>query len=585
MESQRQHPLVNGAAAPRAAPVGPRFPWLKTYPTGIDWTEKFKGKVLPALLEETAAQFPNRVCTNFLGRELTFAKVQNLVDCVAAGLQRRGVHKGVNVGLLLPNTPSFVIFYYAILKAGGTVVNFNPLYTVDELSLQAKDAKLHLIVTLDLKALFPKAEAMLTARVVPNAVVCSFAELLPTIKSGLFRLFKSSDVVSWRSSPEASKIISYRQLIDNDGKPAPVAIDPDQDVAVLQYTGGTTGTPKGAMLTHSNLAINVEQIRRWAPGLVTGEEQIMGILPFFHVFGMTVVMNFAMAIGATMILMPRFELQQALKIIRAMKPTLMPGVPTLYNALLTSSSLQKGNLSSLKFCFSGGAPLPIEVKRSFEGASSCALVEGYGLSETSPVATANPLVGVNKSGSIGIPLPATRLSIRSLDDPSKEVPLGENGEICIAGPQIMKGYWERPKETADAMVGEFFRTGDVGYMDAEGYTFIVDRMKDIIICSGFNVYPRRIEEAIYEFPAVQEVTVVGMPDSYRGEAPKAFVKLREGMQATKSEIMTFLEHKLSKIEMPAEIEFRDELPKTLIGKLSKKELRAEMKQGANVRKS
>jgi long-chain acyl-CoA synthetase len=226
----------------------------------------------------------------------------------------------------------------------------------------------------------------------------------------------------------------------------------------------------------------------------------------------------------------------------------------------------------------------VEVKRNFEGASGCALVEGYGLSETSPVATANPLVGVNKPGSIGLPIPATRLSIRSLDNPAKEVALGETGEICIAGPQVMKGYWRRPKETADTMVGEFFRTGDVGYMDAEGFTFIVDRIKDIIICSGFNVYPRRIEEAIYEFPAVQEVTVLGIPDSYRGEAPKAFVKLREGMQATTTDIMKFLENKLSKIEMPAAIEFRDELPKTLIGKLSKKELRAEMKQ-ANVRKT
>jgi long-chain acyl-CoA synthetase len=404
------------------------------------------------------------------------------------------------------------------------------------------------------------------------------------VKSGLFRLLKSGDLSSWKSSAQAGKIIAYDDLTNNDGKPEPVSIDPDNDVAVLQYTGGTTGTPKGAMLTHSNLTINVDQVMRWAPGLIAGEEEIMGILPFFHVFGMTVVMNFAIGIGATMVLMPRFELNQALKIIKAKKPTLMPGVPTLYNALLTSPALQKGTLASLKFCFSGGAPLPLEVKRSFEAASGCALVEGYGLSETSPVATANPLVGTNKSGSIGIPLPATRISIRSLEDPDKELSLGENGEICIAGPQVMKGYWQRPKETADAMSGEFFRTGDVGYMDAEGYTFIVDRMKDIIICSGFNVYPRRIEEAIYEFPAVQEVTVLGIPDNYRGEAPKAYVKLREGMEATTADIMKFLEHKLSKIEMPAQIEFRDELPKTMIGKLSKKELRAEMKQ-TNARKS
>jgi long-chain acyl-CoA synthetase len=584
MDSDHPQGLANGAAAPRIAPAPQRYPWLKTYPSNLNWNETFKGKALPTLLEETAASHPNRVCTNFLGRELTYREIHDLVNRVAAGLQKLGVGKGVNVGLLLPNTPTFVIFYFGILKAGGTVVNFNPLYTVEELSTQVKDSEVQMMVTLDLKALFPKAEALLASGVLAKAVVCPFGKLLPGVKSALFRLLKSREVSAWQSSAQAAKVVPYQDIIENDGKPRSVDIDPEHDVAVLQYTGGTTGTPKGAMLTHANLTINVEQLRRWAPGLGVGEESMIGILPFFHVFGMTVVMNFAVAIAATMVLMPRFELGQALKLIRALKPSLMPGVPTLYNALLTSPKLQKGNLASLKFCFSGGAPLPVEVKRSFEAASGCALVEGYGLSETSPVATANPLTGSNKVGSIGVPLPATRLSLRSLDDPTKEVMLGESGEICIAGPQVMKGYWRRPKETADSMVGEFFRTGDVGYMDAEGFTFIVDRIKDIIICSGFNVYPRRIEEAIYEFPAVQEVTVLGIPDNYRGEAPKAYVKLREGMTATRADLMSFLESKLSKIEMPADIEFRDELPKTLIGKLSKKELRAEMKQ-ANARKT
>jgi long-chain acyl-CoA synthetase len=583
MESDRPHVLANGAAAPRAN-LAPRFPWLKTYPAGVNWNETFTGRPLPSLLDEAAAQFGARACTNFLGKETSFATIQNLVDRVAAGLQKNGVTKGVNVGLLLPNCPSFVIFYFGILKAGGTVVNFNPLYTVHELAAQAKDAQIQIMVTLDLKALFPKVEALLESGALPRAVVCPFTKLLPGVKSLLFRVAKSGDLSSWKSSAQAGKIIPYADLIANDGKPAPVAINPDLDVAVLQYTGGTTGTPKGAMLTHSNLTINVQQLLRWAPDLVRGDEEIMGILPFFHVFGMTVVMNFAIAIGATMILMPRFQLDEGLKLIRKLRPTLMPGVPTLYNALLTAPKLEKDNLVSLKFCFSGGAPLPVEVKKKFEAASGCALVEGYGLSETSPVATANPLTGSTKSGSIGIPIPGTRLSIRSLEDPSKEMPLGENGELCIAGPQVMKGYWQRPKETADTMIGEFFRTGDVGYMDAEGFTYIVDRMKDIIICSGFNVYPRRIEEAIYEFPAVQEVTVLGIPDNYRGEAPKAYVKLREGMEAKPSDIMSFLQSRLSKIEMPAEIEFRDELPKTMIGKLSKKELRAEMKQ-VNARKT
>ena len=302
----------------------------------------------------------------------------------------------------------------------------------------------------------------------------------------------------------------------------------------------------------------------------------MGVLPFFHVFGMTTVMNFAISIGAEMVLMPRFEIHQALKLIDATKPTVMPGVPTLFNAMMLHPKLKKYDLSSLKFCISGGAALPVELKREFEKLSGCKLVEGYGLSETAPVATCNPIMGPVREGSIGLPLPGTILSIRKLENPAEEAALGESGEICIAGPQVMSGYWMRPEETAAAFEGRYFRTGDVGYMDEEGYTYIVDRIKDIVICSGFNVYPRRIEEAIYEFPAVEEVTVLGAPDPYRGETPVAFVKLRDGEQATAAEIFAFLEPKLSKIEMPSAIEFRDKLPKTLIGKLSKKELRQEL---------
>ncbi len=574
MDPNQPEAFVNGVETPQAPP---RYPWLRIYPKDVNWYAPLQAKPLQSLLEDAAAAYGGRDCCYFLGKTLTYAEVNALADSVATGLQKRGVRRGVNVGLLLPNSPTFIIFYYGILKAGGTVVNFNPLYTVEELTHQAKDARLHILVTLDLKALFPKAEALLANGVVSAAVVCPFSGLLPGLKSVLFRLFKRTDVADWQGSPHGGKIIAYKALVDNDGKPDRVSIDPQNDVAVIQYTGGTTGIPKGAMLTHANLTINTQQNVLWAPTLVPGAETVMGILPFFHVFAMTTVMNLGIAIAATIILMPRFELAEALRLIRKLKPTIMPGVPTLYNALMHSSSLRPGDVSSLKFCISGGAPLPIEVRRGFEEASGCTLVEGYGLSETSPTAAGNPVTGANKEGSIGIPLPGTRLSLRSLEDPTKEVPLGENGEICIAGPQVMKGYWQRPKETADTMVGEFLRTGDVGYMDVEGYTFIVDRIKDIIICSGFNVYPRMIEEAIYQFPAVEEVTVVGIPDKYRGEAPKAFIKLRQGATATRQDILKFLEPKLSKIEMPAEIEFRTELPKTIIGKLSKKELRAEMK--------
>jgi long-chain acyl-CoA synthetase len=550
--------------------------WLRSYPEDVDWNAPLRGMPLQSLLERAAKNYGTRDCTYFMGSTLSFAEINALSDKVAQGLQQRGVRKGVNVGLLLPNTPSYVIMYFGILKAGGTVVNFNPLYTVEELSHQARDAELSMIVTHDLAVIFPKAEAMLANGSVNSVIVCPFAPLLPSVKSVLFRLLKSKDVSDWKSSPQKSRLISYDALIDNAGRPDPVDIDPENDVAVLQYTGGTTGIPKGAMLTHANLSINAQQIDYWASTrLNDGEERILGILPLFHVFAMTVVMNLALAKAATMILMPRFELQEALKLIRKTRPTLLPGVPTLYNAFMNSKSLQPDDMSSLKFCISGGAALPIEVKQGFERLSGAVLVEGYGLSETSPVATCNPPAQKPREGSIGLPLPGTIISVRSLDDPAMEMPLGENGEICIAGPQVMKGYWRQPKETADTMVGECLRTGDVGYMDVDGYTYIVDRLKDLIISSGFNVYPRVIEEAIYQHPAVEEVTVVGIPDNYRGEAPKAYVKLKQGASTTEADIIEFLQPKISKIEMPAKIEFRDELPKTLIGKLSKKELRQE----------
>ena len=355
----------------------------------------------------------------------------------------------------------------------------------------------------------------------------------------------------------------------------PVPIDPGSDVAVLQYTGGTTGTPKGAMLTHANISVNCQQSAAWATNLEGGKERTLAALPFFHVFAMTTVMNFALQEGAEIVIMPRFVLNDAMKLIDKTRPTVMPGVPTMFNAMLNHPRLASYDLSSLKYCVSGGAPLPIDVKQRFEKVTGCKLVEGYGLSEASPVVTGNPVDGPVKEGSIGQPLPGTIVSLRDLADPSKEVPLGERGEICVKGPQVMKGYWKRPEETAAQFVGDYLRTGDVGTMDDDGFIYIVDRIKDLIICSGYNVYPRRVEEAIHQHPAVEEVTVIGIRDDYRGEAPKAFIKLRSGMSATADDIRRHLEAKLSKIEMPAEIEFRAELPKTMIGKLSKKELKAE----------
>lgn len=348
--------------------------------------------------------------------------------------------------------------------------------------------------------------------------------------------------------------------------------------ALWLYTSGTTGTPKGAMLTHANLYINAIQINAWAQTLIDGEERVLGALPLFHVFAMTVVMNMGIAKAANIILMPRFVLDEALGLINSHKPTMMPAVPTIFTAMMNSPKIKSYDMSSLKFCISGGAPLPLEVKMNFEKLTGASVVEGYGLSEASPVVTCNPVAGPVVAGSIGVPLPQTIISLRDLEDPAKEVPPGERGELCVKAPQVMKGYWKKPSETAAQFVGDFLRTGDVAIMDENGFFAIVDRIKDLIICSGFNVYPRRIEEAIYEHPAVEEVTVIGIPDAYRGEAPKAFIKLKSGASATSADIFKHLEPKISKMEMPSQIEFRDSLPKTMIGKLSKKELVAEEKK-------
>lgn len=553
--------------------------WLRRYPANVDWFADIPDGPVYSLLDEAAKTYPKRPCTNFFGRLTSYAEMGARVDAAAAGLQKIGVVKGTKVGLFLPNCPTFIVYYYAALKAGATVVNYNPLYTVEELAFQVKDSETEIMVTLDLQMLFEKVDALLANGVLPRAVVCSFASLLPSPKSTLFKLFKRKQIAKPMASASARRIVLESQFAVPGAKPTAVAINPDHDVAVLQYTGGTTGTPKGAMLTHANLTRNTRQVMMWAPELGQGQERVMGVLPFFHVFAMTVVMNFGIAKAAEIVMMPRFTLDEGLALIAKVKPTIMPGVPTLFNAIQNHPKIKSYDLTSLKFCLSGGAPLPLEVKQKFEATTGCKLVEGYGLSEASPVVTCNPIEGAPPPpGSIGLPLPGTIVSLRSLADPAIPVAPGERGELCVKGPQVMRGYWKKPDETANQFVGDYLRTGDVAIMDENGFFQIVDRIKDLIICSGYNVYPRRVEEAIYEHPAVEEVTVIGIPDPNRGEAPKAFIKLKDGHAATEDDIRRHLGPKLSKIEMPAAIEFRDSLPKTMIGKLSKKELKAEEAQ-------
>jgi len=576
---QRNTPMTRPDALQKSADR-PSFAWLATYPEGIDWHEPIPERPLYALIDDAVASHPEIICTNFLGRKQTYQQIGDKVNEAATALQKLGIKKGMRVGLFLPNSPTYVVYYFAILKVGGIVVNFNPLYTHDELAFQVRDSGVELMVTLDLKTLCDKLETLIAEGILPRAIIASFPGLLPGTKAALFKLFKARDLARPLASPVTDRLIIEADVLERGSRPDPVEISPREDLAVLQYTGGTTGTPKGAMLTHYNVYANAEQISRWAPHLVTGQERFLGVLPFFHVFAMTVVMNCAIRKASTMVILPRFELMAALKLIQQAKPTVMPAVPTLFNAILNCPQAKKFDLSSLKYCLSGGAPLPITVKEQFEALTGCSVVEGYGLSEAAPVVTANAVQGPVRAGSIGMPLPLTIVSLRDLEDPSREVAQGEKGEVCVSGPQVMPGYWQRPDETANVFTPDgFLRTGDVARMDADGMFSIEDRIKDLIICSGYNVYPRQVEDAIYTHPKVAEVTVIGIPDDYRGEAPKAFIKLKAGETATTDEILAHLAQKLSRIELPAQIEFRDELPKTMIGKLSKKELRqAEMEK-------
>lgn len=555
-----------------ATPEPQPYPWEAFYPDGIDWHAEIPVAPVPDILDRAVENWPERPALRFMGKRYSYAELGKLVDRAAKGFQALGVDKGVRVGLFLPNSPYYVICYYAILKAGGTVVNYNPLYAEREIARQAKDSGTRIMVTLQLNSTYPKLSGLFAETDLEQVVVCPMAGILPFTMGTMFTLFRRKEIAA---VPNDSRHIRFDKLIANDGDFNPVPIDPLSDVAVLQYTGGTTGVPKGAMLTHANIYANTVQTRMWAVNAKPGEEIFLGVLPLFHVFGMTGVMNTGIFLGAEIILVPRFKMVEVLKIIDEEKPTAFLGVPTIYTGINGFSGLDKYDLSSLKDCISGGAPLPVEVKQTFEKLTGCVLVEGYGLSEAAPVCTINPFVGVNKAGSIGLPVPGTIVEITSLDDPDQLLPVGKRGEICVTGPQVMAGYWGQPEETEAAFRGGRLHTGDVGYIDEEGYIFLIDRIKDLILNAGFNVYPRMVEEAIYLHPAVEEAVVCGVPDKARGEAVKAFVKLREGEELTARDLKNFLKDKLAPYELPRRVEFRNELPKTFIGKHSRLELIAE----------
>lgn len=546
-------------------------PWLTYYPAGLRWDAEIPVAPASTLLDDAVRNFPDRPFLDFYSRKFTYREGGDIVTRLAAGLQRLGIEKGERVGLFLPNCPYFVLAYYAILKIGAVVVNLNPLYVDREIVHHVSDAGIKTLFTLDMPQMMDKLDAVFGRTPLERLIVCPLADVLPFPKNLLYPLFKYKDVAKWK--PDVRHMGWKDVLAPAGSTPQPVAIDPLTDLAVLQYTGGTTGVSKGAMLTHANIYANTAQATLWFIGARAGHERMLGVIPFFHVFGMTVVMNIAIRLGCEIIMLPKFNLDEVMQTISAKKPTMFPAVPTIYTAIIHHPRLSAFDLSSIRQCFSGGAPLPIEVKQRFEKLTGCTLIEGYGLSETSPVATANPIVGQNRTGTIGLPIPGTTVSIRSLEDPTVEVHTGKRGEVCIKGPQVMAGYWNKPAETAQAMLPDgFLRTGDVGIMDAEGYTTIVDRIKDMIICSGFNVYPRNVEEAIYLHPAIAEAIVAGVPDEYRGQTVKAYVVLKAGMMLGADELGEFLKDKLSAIERPKLVEFRTSLPKTMIGKLSRKAL-------------
>lgn len=543
--------------------------WIKSYPKNTDWNLHIPEKTMVEALDDVASKYGSRPAITCLGKTYDWASIREQVERLSAALQHKGVGKGVKVGLFLPNSSFFLIAYYAVLKCGATAVNFNPLYAPREVKYQIEDSQCDVFITADLEALFPKAYQMLDETRLQNIILFRFADMLPFPKNHLFPVLRAKDCAQ---VPEDERILWAHDLMKSAPEFKPVAIDPENDIALLQYTGGTTGVPKGAMLSHKNIYANTYQSVSWFPNVRHGQDRMMGVLPFFHVFAMTTIMNFSVMAGLHIITMPRFDLEETLKLIDKYKPHFFPAVPAIYNGMNNSTKREKYDLTSLKYCISGGAPLPVEVKKQFETLTGCIVIEGYGLSESSPVAVANPIEGENVAGSIGLPLPQTVIEIID-PETKKPVKLGERGEVCIKGPQVMKGYWNNKEATAKTIIDGRLHTGDIGIMDEKGYVYIVDRLKDMIITNGYNVYPRNVEEGIYLHEAVEECIVAGLPDKQRGEIVKAWVKLKDGYELSEKELRAFLKEQISPMEMPRRIEFRAEpLPKTMIGKLSRKDI-------------
>jgi len=548
-------------------------PWLKSYQKGVPEHIDYEEICLPDVLEQTAAQFPKNHALIFQGYKLNFTEFKEMVDKFATCLADFGVKKGDAVAILLPNMIPCVAAYFAILKIGAIAVMNNPLYSDRELEHQFNDSGAKVLVTIDL--LGNRMIDLRPRTPIQQIVITSIGDYLPFPKNLLFPLVAKKKKLA-ADVKIADRVYRWKDLIAKyPAKPPQVKIG-FGDVAMYQYTGGTTGVSKGVELTHSNLSKQAQQLSAWFPTFKKGEERVLGALPFFHVFGMSCGMNAAILMGWPLILVPKPQPDALLEAIKKFKPTVIALVPTMYIGLLNLPALKKTDISFIKGAFSGSAPLPVEVINTFEKITGGVIIEGFGMTETTPVTHNNPFAdGARKVGSVGLPISDTLARIVDLEEGIKDMPVGERGELIIKGPQVMKGYKDKPKETANTLRDGWIYTGDIATMDEDGYFYIVDRKKDMIITGGYNVYPRDIDEVFYMHPKVQEACAIGIPDPKRGENIKLFVVLREGEKTTVEELIEFAKSKLAVYKLPTEIEFRKELPKTNVGKILRKALRAE----------
>jgi long-chain acyl-CoA synthetase len=543
-------------------------PGEQFYPEGVRWDDPLPRGTLPDLLSAAVAEFGSRPAIEFRDRPISFTELEALVETAASAYLRAGYGKNSTIALFLGNTPDHPVNFFGGLKAGARIVHLSPLDGEIALSHKLTDSGARVLVTSSLSVLLPTALKLLDRGLLDRLIVCEDDQW-------------GSIGAPQTALPDNPAVITYRQFIEGAAKPEQWPTISADDVALLQYTGGTTGLPKGAMLSHGNLTSAVSIFDAWGkPGRAERNtiERVICVLPLFHIYSLTVVLLSSILRGNLVSMHQRFDVEAVMRDIEVKRATVFPGVPTMWIAIAALPDLDKRDLSSLAIVGSGGAPLPVEVARILERRVGMKLKSGWGMTETSSPGTANPKDGPDKPGSIGLMLPGIELDVVSLEDPTKLMPVGETGELRIRGPNVTKGYLNRPEETAKAFVGDRFLTGDVGYMDSDGYFYLVDRKTDMIISGGFNVYPQMIEQAIYTHPAVQEVIVIGIPDDYRGEAAKAFIKLRDGGKPfTLDELRAFLTGKIGRHELPAALDFVDELPRTAVGKLSRHELRMQQR--------